>query len=29
MTSRLIAGALSLSLLAGLVGMIGFARRDI
>jgi ABC-2 type transport system permease protein len=29
MTSRLIVGALSLSLLAGLVGMIGFARRDI
>ena len=27
--SRLTIGALSLSLLAGLVGMIGFARRDI
>ena len=29
MVGRLISGALSLSLLAGLVGMIGFARRDI
>jgi hypothetical protein len=27
--SRLISGALSLSLLMGLVGMVGFARRDV